>query len=35
MLACEALLADPTIPREPAAEAFCKRVVEGCYEALP
>lgn len=35
MLACEILLKDPTIPREPAAQEFCERVVNGCYEALP
>lgn len=35
MLACDALLADKTIPRTPEAEAFCERVVNGCYEALP
>lgn len=35
MLACEVMLADKTIPRTPEAEAFCRRVVDGCYEALP
>jgi hypothetical protein len=35
MKACEVLLADKTIPREPDAQAFCERVVNGCYEALP
>lgn len=35
MLACDVLLADPTISREPAAQAFCERMQRGCYEALP
>lgn len=33
MLACDVLLADPTIPREPAAQAFCERMQRGCFEA--
>jgi hypothetical protein len=35
MEACEPMLEDKTIPRTEAAEAFCQRVVDGCYEALP
>lgn len=31
MLACDVLLADPSIPREPAAQAFCERMQRGCY----
>lgn len=35
MLACDLLLADPTIPREPAAQAFCERMQRGCYGPEP
>lgn len=35
MVACEAMLLDKSIPREPAAEAWCRVVVHGCPEAKP
>jgi hypothetical protein len=35
MVACEALLLDKSIPREPAAEEWCRVVVHGCREAGP
>lgn len=35
MLACDVLLADKSIPREPEAQAFCERMQRGCVEAAP
>jgi hypothetical protein len=32
MLACDVLLADPSIPRTPEAHAFCVTMTKGCPE---
>jgi hypothetical protein len=35
MEACDLLLADKSIPRDPEADAFCARMRNGCFEAMP
>jgi len=34
-LACLTILADPSIPREPGVDDYCRAVVGGCTEKAP